>query len=119
MAALVFAEMKRQGVTYDQLEWDAGVLRSTFKAWRTNNLPSIPTICAALGVLGWDVLPVPKVERIDPDLRADLETVAAKHGLKALPNRELVALCVAYKHHEPKHMDARSRLKGPGERLAA
>jgi hypothetical protein len=119
MARLVFAEMKRQAITYEQLEWDAGVLRSTIKAWRTDNLPSLPTISAALGVLGWDVLPVPKLERIDPDLRADLEAVATKHGLKALPNRELVAACVAIKHVGVRHIDARTRLSAPGQRRAA
>lgn len=118
LAKVVFAEMKRQGVTYDELEYRAGVLRSTFKAWRGSNCPSIPTVSAALGVLGFDVLPVPKLERIDPAIRADLEAVAAKHGLKSVPNRELIAACVG-EHHAHTHIDARTRLSGPGERLAA
>lgn len=103
--------MRRLGVTYDELEWKSGVLRSTFKAWRTCNLPSIPTIEAALGVLGWDVLPVPKLEHINPTLRADLEAIAEKHGLDAIPHRELVATCIGYKHHEHTHIDARERLR--------
>lgn len=98
MARLVFAEMKRQGVTYDALEWSAGVLRSTFKAWRTNNRPGLDTIEAALGALGWDVLPVPKPDRLDPAVRADLEAVAEKHGLDVIPNGQLVAACIGYRH---------------------
>src|SRR4051812_42760200 len=79
LAKAVFAEMRRQGVTYDTLEWKSGVLRSTFKAWRTNNKPGLDTIDAALGALGWHVLPVPKPETLPAELRADLEAVAAKH----------------------------------------
>lgn len=79
LAKAVFAEMKRQGVTYDSLEWSAGVLRSTLKAWRTNNRPGLDTIEAALGSLGFHVLPVPKPETLPAQLRADLEAVAAKH----------------------------------------
>jgi hypothetical protein len=111
LAKVVFAEMQRQAVTYDELEWRSGVLRSTFKAWRTSNLPSIPTIEAALGVVGYDLLPVPKPDRLDPALRADLEAVAAKHGLDVIPNRELVASCVGYHPHPGAHIDARERRK--------
>jgi hypothetical protein len=93
LAKAVFAEMKRQGVTYDSLEWRAGVLRSTFKAWRTSNLPGLDTISAALGALGWDVLPVPKVTTLPDGLRADLEALAAKH-CTALPCLEFIAAAV-------------------------
>ena len=85
-------------VTYDSLEWRAGVLRSTFKAWRTNNRPGLDTIEAALGALGWELMPTPKADRLDPAVRADLEAVAEKHGLDAIPHLELVAACVGYRH---------------------
>lgn len=88
LAAAVFAEMKRQNVTYDELEHRAGVLRSTIKAWRTDNRPGLDTIEAALGSLGWHVLAVPKPETLPHELRADLEAVAAKHAM-TLP-------CVAF-----------------------
>ncbi len=80
LAKAIFAEMKRQGVTYDELEHRSGVLRSTFKAWRTNNRPGLDTIEAALGSLGWHVLAVPKPSTLPHELREDLEAVAAKHG---------------------------------------
>src|SRR6478736_6465849 len=79
LAKAVFAEMKRQCVTYDELEWRSGVLRTTFKAWRKNNRCGLDTIEAALGVLGWHVLPVPKPETLPHELRVDLEALAAKH----------------------------------------
>ena len=82
--------MKRQGVTYESLEWRAGVLRSTVKAWRKDNRPGLDTIEAALGVLGWHVLPVPKPETLPDELRVDLEAVAAKH-CTALPCLAFIA----------------------------
>lgn len=78
LAKIIFAEMKRQGVTYDELEHRSGVLRSTFKAWRTNNRPGLDTIEAALGSLGWSLLPVPRHAELPADVREGLETLAAK-----------------------------------------
>lgn len=77
-AKVVFAEMQRQGVTYDELEHRSGVLRSTFKAWRTNNKPGLDTIEAALGSLGWSLLPVPNTAQLPEDVRAGLADLAAK-----------------------------------------
>lgn len=90
--------MRRQGVTYDKLEEKSGVLRSTFKAWRTSNRPGLETIEAALGALGWSALPVPTNPSSLPDgLRADLEALAAKHCLDGLPCLSLITACVGYK----------------------
>jgi cytosine/adenosine deaminase-related metal-dependent hydrolase len=105
LAKAVFAEMRRQGVTYDELEHRAGVLRSTFKAWRTNNRPGLDTIEAALGSLGWHVLAVPRPEALPPQLREDLEAVAAKH-CTSLPCLEFIAAAVGRRHH---NTDARER----------
>jgi transcriptional regulator with XRE-family HTH domain len=93
MAKVVFSLMKNQGVTYDELEHRSGVLRSTFKAWRTNNRPGLDTIEAALGALGWAVLPVPNSSTLPADLRADLEAVAEKHAI-ALPCLEFISASV-------------------------
>jgi len=104
-AKVVFAEMKRQAVTYDELEWESGVLRSTFKAWRTNNKPGLDTLEAALGALGWALLPVPNLDRINPHVREDLEAIAERYGLETIPHRELVAACVRFRPARP-HMAA-------------
>lgn len=95
LAKAVFAEMKRQGVTYDELEHRSGVLRSTFKAWRTNNRPGLETVEAALGSLGWRVLPVPDPATLPHQLRADLEVVAAKHCME-LPALQFMAAYVGH-----------------------
>jgi hypothetical protein len=93
---MIFAEMKRQRITYDELEHRSGVLRSTFKAWRTNNRPGLDTIEAALGSLGWSLLPVPGPRAIPAAVRADLEAVAEKHGLDEMPVLQFIAACSDY-----------------------
>jgi hypothetical protein len=108
--------MREHGVTYDELEWKSGVLRSTFKAWRTNNRPGLDTIEAALGVFNYSVLPVPPADALPAELRADLEAVAAKHGTKKLPVLEFIASAV--NRRPGATIDARTRLKGPGQKLA-
>lgn len=96
LAKFVFAEMKRQGVTLDELEHRSGVLRSTAKAWRTNNRPGIETMEACLGSLGYSLLPVPSPRVIPAALRADLEAVAAKHCLEEMPVLQFIAACSDY-----------------------
>jgi len=65
-AKIVFAEMRRQGITYDELEFRSGVLKSTFKAWRTHNKPGLESVQAVLGALGWEFLPIPRMENVPP-----------------------------------------------------
>lgn len=80
-AKIVFAEMRRQGVSYDELEWRSGVLKSTFKAWRTANAPGLDTLSAALGALAWEFLPCPPLDALAPEVRAGIEKLAADYGL--------------------------------------
>lgn len=116
LSKCVFALMREHGVTYDELEWKSGVLRSTFKAWRTNNKPGLDTIEAALGVFSYSVLPVPPADALPAELRADLEAVAAKHGTKTLPVLQFISAAVGRRPTDT--IDARTRLKGPGQCLA-
>jgi len=117
LAKCVFTLMREHGVTYDELEFRAGVLRSTFKAWRTNNRPGLDTIEAALGVFNYSVLPVPPADELPAELHADLEAVAAKHGTKSLPVLEFIAAAVG--RRPTNTIDARTRFSAPGARLAA
>lgn len=79
-AKIVFAEMRRQNVSYQELEFRSGVLMSTFKAWRTHNSPGLETMQAALGSLGWEFLAVPRLENIPPAVRALLMQAADQWG---------------------------------------
>ena len=72
---LAFGEMARQNVTYESLEWAAGVLVSTIKAWRRDNRPGLETIEAALGALGWELIPVPRYDRIPKNVQDGLEAL--------------------------------------------
>lgn len=91
LSRLLFSEMARQRVTYWDLHLDSGVLVSTVKAWRLDNVPGLSTIEAALGALGWSVLPVPSAKALPADLRADLQAVADKHQ-RQFPALEFVAI---------------------------
>jgi len=77
LAKLVFREMKRQCCSYSELEHRSGVLASTAKAWRAENLPGLASIEAALGALGWALVPVPKLKMLPEELRSKVEALAA------------------------------------------
>jgi hypothetical protein len=103
-AKIVFALMREQGVTYDELEYRSGVLRSTFKAWRTNNKPGLDTLEAALGALGWSLLAVPNdASRLPDTVREGLKALSAQWegedalltGLLATVSRTAVAASAA------------------------
>jgi hypothetical protein len=94
LARLVFGEMQRQNVTYFNLEMDSGVLTSTFKAWRTDNAPGLASIEAALGALGWCLVPVPRMDRLPDDIRDDLKALADEWANREeLLGRLMLNLC--------------------------
>ena len=78
---LVFAEMRRQGQTYDLVEAGSGVNRPTIKAWRHKNKPNLESIEAVLGHLGYIFLPVPTAKVLPPEVEAELRDVAARLDL--------------------------------------
>lgn len=75
---LVFAEMARLHITYDELEIGSGVRRSSVKAWRRKNRPGLESLEAVLGFLGWDFIPTPAIKTLSPHIAADLAALAAK-----------------------------------------
>jgi hypothetical protein len=74
-ARLVFAEMKRQNMTHDEMEHLSGVLRCTIKAWRTDNTPGLTSISATLGALGWALVPVPILDELPDDVSQALADI--------------------------------------------
>lgn len=96
LARLVFEEMKAQNVTYDELEWTSGVLRCTIKAWRTDNSPGLLSISAALGALGWALVPVPQKERLPEHIQAALDKLNEEWaGEEPLLHHLLASACLA------------------------
>lgn len=78
---LVFAEMRRQNRTYDDVEFGSGVRRAALKAWRSKNRPSLESIEAALGFLGYDLTPIPRAAVLPPAVAAELQPIADRLGL--------------------------------------
>ncbi len=75
---LVFAEMQRQGFTYDEMAWVSGVQRAALKAWRVKNYPSLRAVEAVFGALGYDFCPIPRAEVIPPEIVAELKPIAER-----------------------------------------
>jgi hypothetical protein len=97
---LVFAEMARQGFTYDLIEERSGVLRPTLKAWRYKNCPTLQNISAVLGVLGFDFVPIPRVDTLPPELVSELQPVAERLGLSMPATVRALVEIVANIHSE-------------------
>ena len=74
-AKLIFALMGEHSVTYDELEYRSGVLRSTLKSYRNEKTPSLQSIEALLGSFGWTLVPVPPLESLPTAAREQLEEV--------------------------------------------
>lgn len=92
---LIFAEMRRQALNYDEVAWRSGVLKATLKAWRHRNRPSLENIEAVLSVLGFDLVPVPRDTVPPPDLIAALQPVADKFGLSMPDARTALVQIIA------------------------
>ncbi len=96
IAKLIFAEMKKQNKSYSALEWESGVLVTTAKAWRTHSRPGLETAEAALGALGWSLVPVPRMERLPKKLQAELERLSSEWATdEPLLNLLLAEMCKA------------------------
>lgn len=78
---LVFAEMARLRITYDECEEGSGVRRATIKAWRRKNRPGLESMEAVFGFLGWDFVAVPRAKALPEEVRAELQPIADKLGL--------------------------------------
>lgn len=57
------------------MEWKSGVLLSTLKAWRTDNFPGLASIAAVLGSLGWELVPVPRLDSLSPEIREAIDEI--------------------------------------------
>jgi hypothetical protein len=95
---LVFAEMQRQNMTYDEVEAGSGVNRPTIKAWQHKNRLNLDSIEAALGFLGFDLVPLPTARVIPPEIVAELRPIAERLDL-AMPIAVRLAAEIAVRDH--------------------
>ena len=77
---LVFAEMSRLQVRYQDLEDVSGVRRPTIKQWRGKNRASLESLECVLSALGWCYAPTPALQTLPPELAGELTTLALKLG---------------------------------------
>lgn len=75
LVRFVFAEMRRQGITYVEMSQRSGLARETLNAWRVRNRPDLESLEAVLGVLGYDLGPLLRDE--PTDLSGDPDAIAA------------------------------------------
>jgi transcriptional regulator with XRE-family HTH domain len=73
---LLFTEMRRRGITYDDLVFVSGVQRAAIKAWRHKNRPSFENLTAVANALGIDVVFVPRAGVLPADLEDELQALA-------------------------------------------
>ncbi|WP_311276122.1 hypothetical protein [Methylobacterium sp. WCS2018Hpa-22] len=95
---LLFTEMRRQNVTYDEVEEGSGVRRAALKAWRHKNRPSLESIEAALGFLGFDLVPIPRAKVLPAEIVAEIREVAARLDLDMPATVKLIVEVVAGIH---------------------
>lgn len=98
---LVFAEMRRQGQTYDAVEAGSGVNRPTIKAWRHKNRPNLDSIEAVLGHLSFEFVPLPTARALPPEIVEALRPIAERLDL-AMPEAIRLTAEVAYREHHMK-----------------
>ena len=95
---LLFEEMKRQNVTYDEVEARTGVKRVCLKAWRTKNRPNLDTIEAALSAVGFEFVPVPMARALPREVVKALQPVADALRVSLAEAVRLTAE-IAYRDH--------------------
>jgi hypothetical protein len=95
---LVFAEMRRQGQTYDAVEAGSGVNRPTIKAWRHKNRPNLDSIEAVLGHLNFEFVPIPTARALPPEIVEALRPIAERLDL-TMPDAIRLTAEVAYRGH--------------------
>ena len=88
---LIFSEMKRQAMTYAEISWRSGLQVCTLKSWRGASTPSLVSAEAALGALGWRLVPCPPLEQLPADVRERLDDI----GLSFRSDDEALAAMIA------------------------
>lgn len=90
----LYAQMRKMGVTYDQLAAESKVKRSTFVAWRRLNSVTPCNLQATLRVVKLHALPIPRPDVLPAKLLAELHAIGERHGVP-LPIAELAMVAAA------------------------
>lgn len=95
---LLFSEMQRRNVIYDEVEEGSGVRRAALKAWRHKNRPNLDSIEAALGFMGFEFVPLPQARVLPEAIVAELRPIATRLGI-AMPEAVRLTAEIAYRDH--------------------
>lgn len=93
LVRFIFHEMRRQQVTYYEQSERSGLSRETLTAWRKRSKPDLESLEAALGVLGYGLMPMPlggrrSPRRRDPNFALLMELLGrCGYTLSPLPRR--------------------------------
>jgi len=90
LVRLLFMLMRKHGTRYDILQDASGVLRQTFRSWRTDKFPGIRALSATLGCYGYRLLPCPPLDDLPAHVRDQLEEI----GQHFFSDDEALAACV-------------------------
>lgn len=77
---LVFSELSRQGLHYQDIEDASGVGRVALKSWRCRTRPSWESLQSVLSVLGFGFVPTPVLQVLRPEMAGEITALAMKLG---------------------------------------
>lgn len=91
LVRFLFHEMRRQRMTYGEQSERSGLSRETLTAWRKRSKPDLESLEAALGALGYGLMPMPLAgrgapRRPDPNF-AQLMELVGRCGYRLRPLR--------------------------------
>lgn len=75
---LLFALMREQGRILDDVAEASGIRRPCMKSWRNRSYPTLESLEATFGALGWSFTPCPRIEVLPENIAADLGRIAAQ-----------------------------------------
>ena len=75
---LIFAEIARQGIRYEDVENFSGVRRATVKSYRRKNRPGWESVQSLLSVLGFGFVPTPAIQTLPPHLMGEITALSSK-----------------------------------------
>jgi hypothetical protein len=75
---VIFAEIARQNLRYQDVEDFSGVRRASLKSWRRRTRPSWESVQSVLSVLGFGFVPTPALQVLPAELAGEFPALAMK-----------------------------------------
>jgi len=111
LTRLMYQLMKNQAVTYDELEFRSGVLRTTMKSHRGGTIPLLRSIEALLGSFGWELIATPPLSSLSERVLERLDDIG-RMLRDDLGNEVIEAATAAVAHRDCPEATERTKLAG-------